>query len=390
MYVWAGGHGPPEANDHRTPDVGSRPRNADQRNLSTEERPVQLPQLKRIRWAVRAALILGVAASVAANVLHALPNPISQAISAWPPLALLLTVELTSRIPMHKRSLAAVRILATMAIACIAAWVSYWHMKDVAHNYGESTISAYLLPVSVDGLIVVASVSLVELAGRIRMLEDRRANAAATATAPAVTVAPMAAPVTVAPAPVAPVPVAPAPVAIAQPVPAAQPEHVAPARPMHSPALAQGGPVSTAHPVGATITQSGPVSMGPRQPVSPLSGKPLAQSAPVSPAVGSSRPAPVYVNGSTPPPARPTVTRAAVSTTGRTIVTSPTTRPTESSAPKQRRPVQETAELAEQIEAMHPEISQNELAKQLGISATRLRAVRREARDVRRSTGARR
>jgi hypothetical protein len=345
---------------------------------------VQLPQLKRIRWAVRAALILGVAASVAANVLHALPNPISQAISAWPPLALLLTVELTSRIPMHKRSLAAVRILATMAIACIAAWVSYWHMKDVAHNYGESTISAYLLPVSVDGLIVVASVSLVELAGRIRMLEDRRANAAAAATAPAVTVAPMAAPVTVAP-----VPVAPAPVALAQPAPVVQPEPVAPARPMHSPALAQGGPVSTAHPVGATITQSGPVSMGPRQPVSPLSGKPLTQSAPVSPAVGPSRPAPVYVNGST-PPARPTVTRAAVSTTGRTIVTSPTTRPTESSAPKQRRPVQETAELAEQIEAMHPEISQNELAKQLGISATRLRAVRREARDVRRSTGARR
>ena len=60
-----------------------------------------LPQLRRIRWAVRAALILGVAASVAANVLHARPNPISQAIAAWPPLALLLTVELTSRIPMH-------------------------------------------------------------------------------------------------------------------------------------------------------------------------------------------------------------------------------------------------------------------------------------------------
>jgi hypothetical protein len=78
---------------------------------------VQLPQLRRIRWAVRAALFLGVAASVAANVLHALPNPISQTISAWPPLALLLTVELTSRIPMHKPLLAALRVLATIAIA---------------------------------------------------------------------------------------------------------------------------------------------------------------------------------------------------------------------------------------------------------------------------------
>jgi hypothetical protein len=140
----------------------------------TEEISVQLPQLKRVRWAVRATLFLGVAASVAANVLHANPNPISQTISAWPPLALLLTVELTSRIPMHRRALAALRVVATAAIAGIAAWVSYWHMQDVAARYGETQTSAYLLPVSVDGLIVVASVSLVELAGRIRMLEDAR------------------------------------------------------------------------------------------------------------------------------------------------------------------------------------------------------------------------
>lgn len=131
-----------------------------------------LTSLRRIRWAVRGALLLGVAASVAANILHAEPNPISQAISAWPPLALLLTVELTSRIPMHKRGLAALRVIATVAIAGIAAWVSYWHMAGVADQYGETGASPYLLPVSVDGLIVVASISLVELAARIRFLED--------------------------------------------------------------------------------------------------------------------------------------------------------------------------------------------------------------------------
>jgi hypothetical protein len=73
-----------------------------------------------------------VAASVAANILHARPNPISQMIAAWPPLALLLTVELISRVPTHRRSLAAVRLAATAAIAGIAAWVSYWHMVGVA------------------------------------------------------------------------------------------------------------------------------------------------------------------------------------------------------------------------------------------------------------------
>ena len=96
-----------------------------------------IEHLRRVRWAVRATLLLGVAASVVANVLHALDNPISQAIAAWPPLALLLTVELISRVPVHRPLLAATRLLATATIAGIAAWVSYWHMAGVAARYGE-------------------------------------------------------------------------------------------------------------------------------------------------------------------------------------------------------------------------------------------------------------
>ncbi|MDT5028295.1 MAG: hypothetical protein QOE61_4721 [Micromonosporaceae bacterium] len=126
------------------------------------------------------------AASVAANILHANPNPISQTISAWPPLALLLTVELVSRIPVYRRSLAVVRVFATAAIAGIAAWVSYWHMSAVASQYGERGASGYLLPITVDGLIVVGSVSLVELAGRIRAVEDAPAAAPMAAAIPAV------------------------------------------------------------------------------------------------------------------------------------------------------------------------------------------------------------
>ena len=104
--------------------------------------------LRRVRWAVRGTLGLGVAASVAANVLHANPNPISQAIAAWPPLALLLTVEHISRVPVHHRTLAVLRMAATAVIAGIAGWVSYWHMVAVAAKYGETGASPYLLPVS--------------------------------------------------------------------------------------------------------------------------------------------------------------------------------------------------------------------------------------------------
>lgn len=129
-------------------------------------------QLRRVRWGVRAALVLGVATSVAANVLHAEPNPISQAIAAWPPLALLLTVELISRVPVHRRALAAVRFAATASIASIAAYVSYHHMVGVAAKYGEQGAAPYLIPLSVDGLVVVASVCLVELAGRLRTVDE--------------------------------------------------------------------------------------------------------------------------------------------------------------------------------------------------------------------------
>lgn len=130
-------------------------------------------ELKLLRWAVRMVLLLGIAASVAANILHAEPNLISRTISAWPPVALLLTIELVSRIPITRPLLAVVRIVATATIAGIAAWVSYWHMVGVVGRYGETGSSPYLIPVTVDGLIVVASVSLVELAAKLRSLIEK-------------------------------------------------------------------------------------------------------------------------------------------------------------------------------------------------------------------------
>ncbi|HET6483453.1 MAG TPA: DUF2637 domain-containing protein [Actinoplanes sp.] len=157
-----------------------------------------LKRLKRIGWGVRTVFALGIAASLAGNVLHADDNVISQAISAWSPVALLLAVELISRIPARRGALSAVRLGATAVIAGIAAWVSYWHMVGVATHYGEADSSAYLLPFSVDGLIVVASISLVEIGGRIRALADTATEAASVAES-----APVAAEVTAPAAPAA-------------------------------------------------------------------------------------------------------------------------------------------------------------------------------------------
>ena len=157
-------------------------------------------RLKRIGWGVRTVFALGIAASLAGNLLHAADNVISQAISAWSPVARLLAVELISRIPARRGGLSAVRLGATAVIAGIAAWVSYWHMVGVATRYGEADSSAYLLPFSVDGLIVVASISLVEIGGRIRALAEDAVLAESPAPAAAEVIASQtpAAPVTVA------------------------------------------------------------------------------------------------------------------------------------------------------------------------------------------------
>jgi hypothetical protein len=147
-------------------------------------------QLKRIGWGVRGVFALGIAASLAGNVLHAADNPVSKAISAWSPLALLLAVELISRVPASRGWASIGRLGGTAVIAGIAAWVSYWHMAGVAARYGETGASPYLLPFSVDGLIVVASICLVEIGGRIRALSTPADDAA-----PAVATAPIAEPV---------------------------------------------------------------------------------------------------------------------------------------------------------------------------------------------------
>jgi hypothetical protein len=264
---------------------------------------------------VRATLVLGVAASVAANILHALDNPISQAIAAWPPLALLLTVELISRVPVHRRSLAFARLFATATIAGIAAWVSYWHMAGVAARYGETGASAYLLPLSVDGLIVVASICLVELGSQISVLENEaRASAATKATIG-----------------------------------------------LDTPADPDEDGVPGLIPV--------PSAVNTRR--SPATAAALAEVAAKLPRATLPKTRGAEVSAFTPTltrQGRVTVSTAAKSST-----------PAKKSAAKPRRSPAETLEAAAKIKAARPDITEADLATELGISASRWRTIRRQA-----------
>lgn len=101
------------------------------------------------------------AVSVACNILAAEPTAVGRAVAAWPPVALLLVVEVLARSPLPSGRLRWAAVAGAAVVASVAAIASFHHMHEVATMVGESPLVAVLFPLSVDGLAVVASVALV-------------------------------------------------------------------------------------------------------------------------------------------------------------------------------------------------------------------------------------
>lgn len=133
----------------------------------------KLGSLKWLRALSRGVMAFGFATSAAGNVLHADKNPISIAIALLAPTILALAFELVSRIPLRKEAHWAakwLRVGATAGIAIIMAVISYRHQQDAFSQWTDK-LAATLLPGAIDGLMIVGSVSLIELAHQIRDLE---------------------------------------------------------------------------------------------------------------------------------------------------------------------------------------------------------------------------
>lgn len=129
--------------------------------------------MANLRTACRAFVAATIAVSVWANVLHARGNVVSVAFSALPPLAVLGGFEIVSRIPIRADAAWLVRFsrpMATVAISGMAAWLSYWHQNEALLRYTDASTS-YLLPLIIDGFMIISSVSLIELNFKIIELD---------------------------------------------------------------------------------------------------------------------------------------------------------------------------------------------------------------------------
>jgi hypothetical protein len=100
------------------------------------------------------------AVSVLCNVLAAEPTVIGRGVAAWPPIALILVVEVLARSPLPTGGLRWVAGGGAGAVALTAGLASFHHMHEVALTAGESELVAWLFPLTVDGLAIVASVGL--------------------------------------------------------------------------------------------------------------------------------------------------------------------------------------------------------------------------------------
>jgi len=120
-----------------------------------------MPAARIVAWS---AFLLGVAASVAANVAHAEPRLSARLASGFAPLALMLTVELVTRVPWPTGwTWLLGRWFGLGVVALVAAVTSYRHMSDILISYGEDRLTAAIQPACVDGLMVVASLALLAL-----------------------------------------------------------------------------------------------------------------------------------------------------------------------------------------------------------------------------------
>ena len=131
----------------------------------------QIKALRKTRRMVRVIVTIGIAVSVATNVFGALGDHVAEAIAGWPPVALMLSLEVLTRVPNSKRWGAFGRVTATIGVGFAAGWLSYWHMAATVSQHGEHGGSQYIWPISVDGLMTIAAIALVELGARLRALE---------------------------------------------------------------------------------------------------------------------------------------------------------------------------------------------------------------------------
>ncbi len=142
----------------------------------------KLELLNKLRKLCQGAVIFGFTTSAAGNVLHAVETSVGRPaviVAIFIVIAILIPTifgimfEIATRVIFRKEASGLMKVIAFLGaagISSITAWNSYFHQKEAFSHYGDSTQAA-LLPLAIDGLMIIGSVYLIELGFQIRDLE---------------------------------------------------------------------------------------------------------------------------------------------------------------------------------------------------------------------------
>jgi hypothetical protein len=128
----------------------------------------------RLRWACRCIILAATLISIWSNVQNSEPTFSAIVIHVFPPLFVFGGFEIISRVPLRKEAhwiMRFARPLGALIITGISAWLSYWNQNEAFFRIVHDPDTAYLLPIAIDGFMLVASVTLIELNARIEALE---------------------------------------------------------------------------------------------------------------------------------------------------------------------------------------------------------------------------
>jgi hypothetical protein len=119
---------------------------------------------KAIAWL---SFTLGILVSIAGNIGHAASDgmkPGEWAGAAFWPLALMLTIEILTRVRWQpEKRWTVARFAALILVAMVAAVLSYRHLAGLMSYWGEDPLNAYLGPLAVDGLMLIAATALLSI-----------------------------------------------------------------------------------------------------------------------------------------------------------------------------------------------------------------------------------
>lgn len=143
-------------------------------NIQKKDKKALTPLEKKLRkylgyrWLCRAVVAIATATSIWANRLQSDDNTAAIVIHVLPPIIVLAGFELSSRIPVWRNARwfnprRWARPLAMLGITVIGAWISYWNQQAAFLLYGHDLHTAYLLPLAIDGLMIIASVAVLDL-----------------------------------------------------------------------------------------------------------------------------------------------------------------------------------------------------------------------------------